>query len=87
MGYSHNRVFSVTPFVVLLIEELLGHPRALAELGRLGIQSVGVSSNLQTGDICQPSCQTPVLLLFDRHIFLVLLLLNVVGGEEKKFQF
>ena len=80
-----DRVFSVTPFVVLPLKELLGRPEALAELGRLDIQSVGVPSDRQTGGVGRMSCQTPVLLLFDGQLSLVLSLLRVGGGEEIKF--
>ena len=78
-------VFSVNPFVVLLLEELLGRPEALAEIVRLDIKSVEVPSYCQTGGGVWTSCQTPVLLLFDRNLLLVLSLLSIGGGEEIKF--
>ena len=46
-----DRVFFVTPFVTLLIEELTGLPQALAELGRLDLKYLGVTSDRQTGGV------------------------------------
>ena len=81
MGYYHDRVFYVTLIVVLLLEEVLGRPQALSELSRLDLQYLGVSSDLNTLGIGRPSYQTPVLLLFDEQLLLVLSLLSVGAGE------
>ena len=78
---------SVTPFVVLLLEELIRRPQALAELDRIDFKSVGVPSDRHTGGVGRPYCQTTVLLLFDGNLLLVLSLISVGGGEEINFQF
>ena len=78
-------MFSVILFFILLIKELLGISQALAELSRLDPSAVSIPSDCQTGGVGRPSCQTPVLLLFNSELSLVLSFLGVGEGEEIRF--
>ena len=51
-----DRMFSITLFFVLPLEELLGLPQALAEIGRIDIPTVGIPSDCHTGGIGRMSC-------------------------------
>ena len=67
------------------LEELIGIPQAIDELGRLDIPDVGIPCDCNTGGVGWPSCRTPVLLLFSRQLLLAMSLLRVGGREAIKF--
>ena len=79
-----DRVF-FSLFFVLKLEELIGLPQALTELGMIDLPVVGIPSDHQTGGVGRTSCRTPGLLLFDGQMLLFLSLFSVDGGEEIKF--
>ena len=79
-------MFSVTPYcLICLLKELLGLPQAIDKLDRLDLPAVGIPSDRQTRYVDRQSCQTPILLLFDGQLLMVLSLLSIDGGEDMKF--
>ena len=64
-------VFS-SPSSLIFIRGLLRLIKVLSELSRLDYLSVEIYPDRQNGCVCWRSCQTPVLLLFDWQLFLVL---------------
>ena len=72
-------------FVMMPLKLRIGLPQAIAELGRIDILTVGISSDRQTGYIDWRSYRTPDLLLFDGYIAIILFLPSVGVVEEVKF--
>ena len=72
-------------FQAFLLEELIGLIKVFTELGRLDIPYIGIYFDFYTGCVGRRSWQTPVLILFDWQMLLVLLLLDVGKGEEITF--
>ena len=77
----------LTLFVTFPLERLLGLTKALAEIGRLDLPTVWFSFGRQTGCVGRRSCITPVLILFNWHMSLVLSLIGFGGGDEIISQF
>ena len=65
-----------------LFRRLLLLIKALAELSRIYYPSVGNYFYRQTGCVGRRSCITPVLILFNWHMSLVLSLIGFGGGDE-----
>ena len=64
---------------------MIGLPQVLAELVMLDLTAIGTSSDLKNGYVDRQSCQTPILIIFDWQLSLVLLLISVSRGEDIKF--
>ena len=57
----------------------------IEELRRLDFTTVGISSNFQTRYVGWRYCQTPILIIFEWHMLLVLLFICFGRKEEMKF--
>ena len=73
----------ITPFVVLLLKDLLCLIKSLAQLAMIcPTISAWISSDCWSGGTGRKSCQTLIFILFDWAMFLIQYLLCVSGVVE-----